>query len=554
MKNTGIKLEKVNAWLEIDVPINGRTPTTVYISKFSATFGKNMVPQATCSLAAGSWVNDPSYISTLHGVINQFDYRVKARVYAQITPVFFEKDPKLKISEDPVINGKPFIVFEGYASGAGYRRGGNAIEYVISLEHFASDLAGSSCLSPDIHPGVPISSTFQYINGVPSAQNQQLQYLSLMNWFFFDKINLVTATDDAWKNGLEIAFRALAKRNELAIGNGVDKVVVGTNDAAEQALYKATENASALAALDRFIYTDPYYKPFKYKSSMATVSTKFIQAALNLLRSQTLLNIDNGSTLWDQIIIQGANMMYDIVPVTSGILVVPKFPNNKNVWKTIFSSEIETFDISTGMPRFTKAVVLKVAASSSSSGLPEIAGNWTNGIYSVDGREGLVLIQQAPPWAVELTALADAPPNGKVNNVPPTNRNKDEEMARQLSQQKTARNTAMDAYAKLVYSNEVLKYRGGNVVGKLRFDIAPGSMVKLETNSADGPALNAAFDIPIYGCVDQVGIFLDADTATAATTFTLSSVRNEKENNDSSIAFSENPFYDNTWVGAPLVI
>jgi hypothetical protein len=546
VKNAGIKLERVEARLEIDIPTAGNASTTLPLSKLSVSIKKNAIPQASCSLAGGVWVQYTTYVSNLHFILNNLDYRVKARAYAKITPIFFEKDPTIDVSDDPLVNGKEFLLFDGYASGAGYRRSGTNVEFVISLEHFLSDLAGSSCISPDIHPGIPINSTFPAIGntvGNPSGT------LGTNAMFFSQPINPEAAVQDIWKDGMFIAFKRLAEINALSPASAITSGFnVTIPEQSEQQLYTATENKAALEVLGRFHHAGPYYQPLRTRGTES--NTRYIQHIIRGLRSKTLLHVDNGTTLWDQIMQSGADLMYDVIPLIDKVLVVPKFANNKTAFKTIYNSEIESFDISTGMPRFTKAVVLKSVVNTSDSSTEPLSQTvMTMGIYSTNRREGMVLIQQAPSWTSAFSKFTtDNPPA-----ILPNTKGIDPDALR-IAKQTALRAEILNNYAKCVYSNEVLKYRGGVVVGKLRFDIAPGSVVKLDTNSLAGPSLNSEYDLPVFGCVDQVNITLDADGPSATTAFTLSSVRNEKENEDDSIAFAENPFYDNTWNGSPLLI
>jgi hypothetical protein len=252
--------------------------------------------------------------------------------------------------------------------------------------------------------------------------------------------------------------------------------------------------------------------------------------------------------------------LFGISPGISTAWIVPRLPNYRKPYKTIYSTEINNFDISTGMPKFVSGVILKgnfvdgsgvMNANNQNNGAPASALNlFSSGMYFSDRHftdPGMIIIQKAPDWlAVSITradirnVIMPRKPADIKNNVDVAARGKDQI-------------TALTAFAKLVYSTEVLKYRGGSLTGKFRLDIAPGSIVKIET--AGEKVLNKdGFAYPIFASVDQVSLAVDSVSGQASTSFAISNVRSEIENADNDLTTETSPMYSNVWPGAPLYV
>lgn len=118
-----------------------------------------------------------------------------------------------------------------------------------------------------------------------------------------------------------------------------------------------------------------------------------------------------------------------------------------------------------------------------------------------------------------------------------------------------------DRFACHWYKSAILGQRYGELSGKLRFDIAPGSIIRVNPPaSAVGKEAT-----PMHGAVVQVSFAINAEQHTAGTSFSLSHVRTDKENdiNDpvSKIHFvgsrapiyKDNPSDGSPWPGGPLV-
>jgi hypothetical protein len=125
-------------------------------------------------------------------------------------------------------------------------------------------------------------------------------------------------------------------------------------------------------------------------------------------------------------------------------------------------------------------------------------------------------------------------------------------------------NDAMRQYAQMIYAANALRGREGTVVGKLRFDIAPGTTVMVQAKGDKylgeySDELSSGVDTlatNMYGFVAKVHISINAEQASATTAFELTNLRTEAENEQSNGRFSmsEHPFFGpNYFKYAPLV-
>lgn len=122
-----------------------------------------------------------------------------------------------------------------------------------------------------------------------------------------------------------------------------------------------------------------------------------------------------------------------------------------------------------------------------------------------------------------------------------------------------------DLYARTLYIHEVLKNRQATISGPVRFDIAPGSQVMLETTedkfvkeilypgSVTDPC-NFGFQTFYWASVLRVSTIIDCQNMRASTNFHLAHFRDEAENRDSGTSIASHPLWQACrWAGCVLV-
>lgn len=539
----------------MEIAVQGSDGSYVYvpldITRFSSQFALNSIPQATCSVALGAFVPKTDLASNLHYILPKISYKTKAVVYMTTTTGYESVPTGLNISRDTLIDNKKIVLFEGYTSGAGYRRSGSTVEYVISLEHWLSDLTASTVLSPDLAPGTPFNLFFPATGaretGTDSAGafNQTVAAQTILTQ---------NATADLWQGGLRPYFAKLANLNALGSSS---QNYLGIGELGELAnnVFRSTKNDLAISALDRFLAPgNSYYAALALRDTDNTRET--VTNIIESLQNTSETTFD-GTTFWDNLIGQGSSLYFNIIPMINCAAVAPRLPNYRVAAINISAAEITSFDISTAMPRFIGGVVLTTSGGEM-SGFNNLGAEtqdagfyqyFSTGMY-FSGKPGTILMQRAPEWlrqpmqsnseAIENDLiLKQGGPRAPVNI--------------RVKQKAVAHMKIADAYAKLSYANEILKFRNGTLSGKLRLDIAPGTLVKIET-AGENVIAGDGFSYPLFAHVDQVSISIDAVASQASTSFVLSSVRSEVENADNELVMDANPLYNTIWVGSPMYI
>ena len=100
---------------------------------------------------------------------------------------------------------------------------------------------------------------------------------------------------------------------------------------------------------------------------------------------------------------------------------------------------------------------------------------------------------------------------------------------------------------------ESLKGRVGELSGKLRFDISPGSNVLVHAAGARNIDNADQIQEDIYATVTQVSYVINAESQKAGTAFSLAHIRSASENTSPATSVRHPPLYANAWPGARLV-
>ena len=527
---SSIQVYDIEAYLELSLP-GSSTLQKLPITRFSSQFPINSIPQASCSVALGIDMFN-SNTSEIHNILRgELQYRLPAKVYAKVRLTLEQNNANLKITKDKIFNGNFFVLFDGYMSGSGYKRSGSTIEYTVSLEHWLSDLAVASGMSQDIQPGTADDFVF------PATYYDK----TLVN----SGVILPTAAAEAALGTLvsdDIWFGIKAFFTELCL----NAKPVGVND-----IYSTTgfrNNLPAAIALGKFIENKPY-QSMMLKGVTPGIADS-IQATVRAKAQSTYV----GNSIWDNLIIFSSAFLFNVIPLIEKAVIGQKNPNLRAPYKVIDAGEVFSFDLSTNMPKFISGIVLKnhqaagftfFTAQAAEPGLAK--RSLVVGSYFVDKQVGTVVFQMSPEWLIEPATLDDEPV------VPAPMVAKQPNGAAQANGQQVAADmrSFSNKFAQAMYGNEVLKYRNGQMAGRLRLDISPGSIIKIEasTNSA---IKKDSLNNTLVAHVDSVGIYLDAPAGQASTSFGLSSIRYEQENASGNLTIDSNPMYVGSFNGAPL--
>jgi hypothetical protein len=120
-----------------------------------------------------------------------------------------------------------------------------------------------------------------------------------------------------------------------------------------------------------------------------------------------------------------------------------------------------------------------------------------------------------------------------------------------------AHKSTLELFAQQWYVNEVLQQRYGELSGPLRFDIAPGSTVKIELPQSDAHKEKKAqnTDEYIVASVMSVSYVINAERATAGTSFAIAHTKTQHENTLADYTVDVPPLYPEAeWPGGPLAV
>lgn len=548
---SGWAADRFSLWAEVEV-----APGDVRefdVAQASARFPLNDVPKASLTVALGRRV-DTNRAAEIHRVLNRLRVKRRVRVYcrAETIGVF----GALGVSLWP--RGR-FLVFDGYTTGAGYQRAADSAGYTLECEHWLADLGYASAVSAASSPANPADMTFNALTagaaetaGGPARTGG---YTGLTKAEEF--VSAGTVASDLWGDALRPFFAALAAEETLA----------GTAAAAAIGLDLGPVppgNAAALAALDRFEPKAPRrfgvplrFDPAAYGGDLAVVAAQIA----NALGAETLEAL-SGTTVWDKLVQYAGAFLFAVVPLVDRCLVVPFMPGLRQPYKTVTAAEYGFVRLAGDMPRVLRGVGIYGGKGFEGGG--ELAGDdavdydrYSVGGYFQGASTGQVLFKQAPMWMalpdlsaeVDRAAGGDGLPRGDALNpgagrppVGPRPKDKAEANAR-----------LMNKYAEALYVYEVLKLRAGDLSGRLRFDIAPGSVLRIEGCGEKFLGVDDQFGEPLYATVLQTDFFLDAESQKAGTSFHLAHYRNELENTTPGFSAARHPLWAEPWAGAPLV-
>lgn len=517
------------------------------IVQFAGQFGVNQIPTGSLWLNVGK---DPDRVAVTHQLADKFFRRLPCKVY--LTPTVHEADGLLP----GVPTGKKILVWDGDAVGVGWRRGTSSAVYTVHLLHWLASLDYASAVSATSHPGNPFDWTFPAATR-PQANAQQAALgagRTAAGWIPVVGSGMIEIDtfDDLWGNALHKWLTSVAQNDPI------DRRLLGGAP--------GRPNTSAIAALSRMRPGNPAGIPLQLDIDPAD-RTAILEDMRVALLQETGGNWVN-TTLWGKLIGEWApSYWFMVVPRVSDALIVPMTAGLRDHWATIHTTSYDQSEVNSQTNRLLRAVGIAhpVAFQTGFNGEP--AAGVGAGLSGMCGfyqpstvTDGVVLIKEAPRWlssplhAHIFSPSATGAIGGLITSVldgrPAPFANPAESVAGLLENRKRT----MNRFAQQWYVVEALKNKVGEVSGKLRFDICPGSAVKVVM----GRATNVAADVDgltknHYGMVNSVSYLVNAESRKVATTFSLAHVRNQKENDTEGMTIDRPPLYAKAWRGAAMV-
>lgn len=521
---------------------------TYPLSSITASFLLNSIPWAQIVIPVGkSTESDDS------------DAVLRARELAETFKQFKEIEAWLAIdgsfAPDTEWPSDYFRVFSGYVTGTSIVRSTNTIAIAIQATHWLIDLDASSALSDDIVSGSPVAIV------LPGTTNQTAAL----------KVDpadpfLLQMADDMWTGSIKRKFIDICERgNVLTYLQCGQKSVDSTNDLAKRRLEENDDGG----AFDRGEKIDVPQLALD-GTVTAAISASLAQATTNRLFNGSL----GMSSLWDKLLELAQLFQFSIVPNVDSACCAPVSPclAGDTYHTTIRADEYWDFKPSEATFRQWRGVSVAGNYTTSYGAIDPNADTpystlLASGCYMADSDEdlpetiresakkGTLQFISAPEWVEDKTvegAFLLRPSLDNINNTMADvdDETNDDEAAE--SEETTKDNeetkTLGDLYAKWWYWAHQFLSRTGELTGKLRFDIAPGSIVRIE--DVDGKLYAEDAEVSyLYAMVTSVRFNVDATNAHASTSFTFSHVRRHSERDYGT---TKHPLYSEPWLGTVL--
>jgi hypothetical protein len=524
--------------------------------QYNATFALNEIPTASCTLATGERVTQgPPGFTASEKLAEELSGVGLAPATVTLDLDGSEWEPSGK-----KFKGKK-VIFEGYYAGVAYQRVGAKIQLTVSLVHKLVDLTFGSIFSENMHPSnaasLVVDAVAKPLGGCQgAAAGSTGKAVWGMTGFLGEKLppGNRRGREPGFGSQLIEVLKCCAKLNLFKIN--CDPGLGGARN---------TGNAAATAVLNKIASETGRLSPPLNNIPFTTSISSDIATQLTSFR---------GITFWDLLVNKWCpDFMLAISPLPgvpdggpSGdyATIIPNIPTHQENYTDLYLNDYATFEMraSQHKPLMAVGVFAPSLSTTGATWLPEptkpvSGGICIGGMYPTDAKAtGQFLALQAPGWLQNVLVSSGAAGafvvGGNTASDPEAENGK-----RDVSYTKhqTVVNDVLKKLAHTYYMANSLRGRSGSFGSKLRFDIAPGTIVKLHAEKAAGSHGDGIKSLPadLYGQVTRVTYNLNADAPVARTDFDIVAVRNEEENKDSDYASSKHPLFDGTWAGGTLV-
>lgn len=534
--------------------------------QFTMSNGVNAIPTAAALVPLGRNARTKA-LSAVYPVIQ--DLKQMARVKVTITGNVGDYSPDgaggAQDGREQWPTGE-HLLFMGYVAGTSYRRSQGSVSLVVNFVHKLFDLASSSAGSADLVPGAPNSLVFPAF-ATSAGGNKAGNGGNL----FTEELNADIGQD--FSTGIvkvlkEVCNRPLQTHNAIAGDDGVF-CDGGPADGREAGLNKPSTNLRALGVLD----AEGDWKGTTNAGTEYPLDAAKSQYphAINQI-GNTVFQSLAGTTLWSMLV-GGLLPQFGmgVVPLADEAYIVPLTPaltSDTKKCKTIYPKEYVDFAMTTmsTRPLYGVGVLTKFTNATLSSG-PGDGKVCCGAAYTAElaggdpAAYGQWLFRAPPKWCEDWVSTDPETEKekdiGKMLNDPSHDTMGEEAGAidRDVDKETSDWNDSLKQFAQQIYVANALRDRSGRITGKLRFDICPGSTIIIQEK--DLKANSGGVDnLPtgLVGFVSQVVTTINAEAASATTSFELTHLRTSAEDLEGErFSLKSPPFFDEGFYGAPLV-
>lgn len=556
---SNIEIIRFRSWLEIgghpDGPEDGSEGSVFPITSAAITASLNSIPVATVTIATGKRLQDGK-ASPIHGEAGAVLRNPKTWPWARL---YFKN---LQTAETAV-------VFEGFVEHSGQSYSFASTEVPLTIRHWLYALDAHPCISTVTHPSsVSVYTQMLYYKSLPGStgtggtadQKAGLVFRQMMDAVYMAGMD--GFAEDVIENGVIETLKALTRFSEYYtpwdISAMIDEKKILKPDiplSVETILekrIKTGDTSSARPAKDRF----PILKVQSQNDSNAIVQRMF----------ESLMNMDVESyqlnSLWAAIVQLAAKFSFMIVPRVHEVRFIPKW----FMPKLAKIRQLRGVVSSNGSWEYSRPIGAAIVLPTSIDGkgltavdtpgmhsLEHDSAMATYGIYvPPDGAPGTLLVRQRADWAGEVSfpGLVRNPQNMDQKEANEGTATTDD--GKPAAQKEADGRGFYEALAEEAYWDEVLKGRRADIVCPIRFDLCPGSTVRVKTGG-DIRLESRSQDrltTEIVAFVLSMRITFDTINASASSQYTLTHVRDidvQEEMLDHHPVYQCGPFSNATW-------
>lgn len=531
-------------------------PVYLDLVSYQSNWELNGIPSCEIQVAVGR-EGKTLEVAAIHEYLREMEVLVPVEVYllVELTGTDFTYLP------DPWPEDY-FLAFDGYVVGASTSTGFGSARIGLSCTHWMSDLAFSSAVSRSSSPRNPGEFSFgAAFRGLAGAGGQAFYSTTHPRSF----ITAAAIQTDLWGEGIAKWFDYLCRQDRFQVAL--------TSTAA------ADKNNEALAALKRIEgFAGGDFEDYEYGTPLrldlhsigAGQLSAGISMAINAVAAESIAT----TTLWDRLAGDLAGQyLFAVVCLIDRALVVPFTPGLRAYWREIDATEYDSIETVFELPRPLRGVGLVGYTNSIAGGIsamnqnPPQPGAAASPLVGLGGyyenpdahfRRGMTLIKYAPPWLSNITTcvfngrVAADPAKVKSTAASPDGAVPASSTLHPLSRFGQAK-TLWNDYARMLYVLERLKGRRMNLRGRLRFDIAPGSTVRVVIDKEKFVRQELGETEDLIGHVNRVTVTIDCEAMKAYTLFNLSHLRSDTENTQDATSTARHFLYEDVFTGAPLL-
>lgn len=529
------------------------------LSGINATFGINSIPSAQITIPIGRLVNSENddEVVRIRDVTDKMRQYSKAKVWLKIAGDFAPGVPWPTAA---------FEVFSGYVTGTSSMRTTTGMALVINLTHWLLDLDASSAISDFLVPGSPVGvqlpTTSDYTSVTSALSDRAMEDIDTDIWAGGIKSKLIQLCNETRLDSVVECLRDVAGDVGTLLSN--DKALVRLNGSDD--------------AFDIEKKIDVV--PLQLDNQDSTADNLMWAIRVSIMLSMSDASSLVGASMWSKILSLAGLYGFTVVPTVNSATCAPVSytlaGDDPSRHTTIFANEYHAIKPSDGLFRVWRGMIVTGEFATSYNSVQAEPGSTTAfigalGCYFPERDEdldqtvrdaaaaGVIQFAPAPNWVQpEFRSILEAaarverelqqqnhtmagPPDSLANNAAEAEQSRVDDITLNSK-------TIGTEFAKWLYWVNQFRGISAQLTGKLRFDIAPGSIVRIE--DLDGKLYESDSESSwLYAAVTAVAFSIDTESATASTSFSLSHVRRHSERH---YGLDRHPLYAQPWLGTVL--